>query len=40
MDLAPITILLRGEVQPIPEPATLSILLIALMATCAFRARR
>jgi hypothetical protein len=40
MDLAPITIRLLGEVQPIPEPATLSILIIALVATTALRARR
>jgi hypothetical protein len=40
MDLAPITINLRGEVQPIPEPATLSILIISLIATTALRVRR
>jgi hypothetical protein len=38
MDLAPITILLRGDVQPIPEPATIT-LLIALLALPAARRR-
>jgi hypothetical protein len=38
MDLAPITILLRGEIQPIPEPATIT-LLISLLAILAVRRR-
>ncbi|HEY3392865.1 MAG TPA: choice-of-anchor D domain-containing protein, partial [Lacipirellulaceae bacterium] len=38
VDLAPITIRLRGEVQPIPEPATLT-LLIALLAFPVLRRR-
>ena len=35
MDLTPITIFLRGEVQPIPEPATLWLVFAMLMAFAA-----
>jgi hypothetical protein len=38
MDLAAVTILLRGEIQPIPEPATITFLM-SLLAILAIRRR-
>jgi hypothetical protein len=40
MDLAPITILLRGEIQPIPEPATISLLFVILTTFAVVRRSR